>query len=200
MAIDVGMAMFILLQETPLTKASKEGCLEDVVRLVEDGHDTHQDNEAPMFLACIFGHRKVLTYLIEKGADIHHWNDAVLHFAASRGHTELVEFFLDQGLDIHSENDSALACALLSNHNETAEFLLKRGASVKVYDYLSSYLASRSGAVNKKAMFLDPLPDTDTPEDTPKCKENTHLWSVYRKCKSTLDQICTCFNRCPWHG
>jgi hypothetical protein len=193
--IDLGMAMFIFLHETPLTKASKEGCLEEVIRLVEDGHDIHQDNEAPMFLACIHGHRKVLTYLIEKGADIHNCNDAVLRCAASCGHTELVEFLLDQGLDIHSENDGVLACALLSNHNETAEFLLKRGASVKVYDYLSSYLASRSGTANKKAMFL-----TVTPEDTPKCKEKTHLWSVYRKCKSTLDQICTCFNRCPWLG
>jgi ankyrin repeat protein len=195
MTVDfISMRFFrIYLNNSPLLEASRKGSLEEVIRLVEDGHDIHQDNEGPMFTACFHGHRKVLDYLIEKGANIRLWNDAVLHCAASCGHTELVKFFLDKGLDIHSENNCALACALAGNHNETVEFLLKRGASVKVYNHLSSYLSSRSGTVNKKAMFLT-TPDTVIPED------ETQSWSVYRKCQNALKQICTWWSHCPWHG
>jgi hypothetical protein len=58
-----------------LVLASKNGCMELVQYLVENGADVHSDDDWALVCASRNGHLEVVRYLVEKGADVHEWNE-----------------------------------------------------------------------------------------------------------------------------
>jgi ankyrin repeat protein len=58
-----------------LTEAARNGYLDVVQFLVENGADIHAGNDRALQLAAEYGHLDVIRYLIENGADISHLLD-----------------------------------------------------------------------------------------------------------------------------
>lgn len=121
--------MKLYMKITPLMDAVDENSFEKVKKLIEEGHDIHEENEGAMFNACEKNNKEILNYLIENGADIHCEGDNLLNCAAAYGHHDMINFLLEKGLDIHTERDYPLVSALASKKYDTVLFLLEKGAS-----------------------------------------------------------------------
>jgi ankyrin repeat protein len=82
-----------------LTEAAKDGHLETVQYLIENGADIHADNDYALQWAAGNGHLDVVRYLVENGADIHADNDLALRYTAGNGHLDVVRFLVENEAD-----------------------------------------------------------------------------------------------------
>jgi ankyrin repeat protein len=74
-----------------LETASKEGDLNKVKELIEQGADIHADDFALRW-ASYYGHLVVVKYLVEQGANIHALNDCAIRWASENGHLDVVKY------------------------------------------------------------------------------------------------------------
>ena len=79
------------------------------------------------------GNLETVMQLLENGADVHTWHDFALCTASFRGHLEIVKLLLEKGADIHADGDSALRRSVENGHLEIAKLLLEKGANIHVY-------------------------------------------------------------------
>jgi len=151
---------------------AKEGNLEKIVELYENGANIHAENDEAFINACLNGHCEVAKYLIEKGADInaqhqkaiflstkyeiiyllyenganiHLSNDHIFRWSAQCGYFENVRFLYEKGANIHAENDYALRWASRTNHLNIVIFLVDNGADIHVKNDQPLRWASEEG-------------------------------------------------------
>ena len=78
------------------------------------------------------GELEKVKYLVENGADIHAKNGCALRWSAGRGHLEVVRLLLENGADIHAHNDYALWYSAQCGHMNVVKYLVENGANQKV--------------------------------------------------------------------
>jgi len=96
----------------PLHVASRNGNLEMVKALIENGADVNSRDSSqntPLHLACENGNLKMVMVLLENGATIDAKNidkDTPLHFACLNGHTVLAMALIEKGADIYATDNN----------------------------------------------------------------------------------------------
>ena len=136
-----------------LIDASKDGCLEDVKKLILEKADVHAENDWALRTAAWNGHVDVVQYLLTReethekdialqcAIENHHLpvvecllkaganiRDGALHFAAFEGDVKMVTFLVEAGADIRANDHGALRSAALGSHFQVIEYLLNRGS------------------------------------------------------------------------
>jgi len=103
-----------------LIDAAKNGDLDSVKNLVEQGANIHTDDGYALKLAAGNGHPAVVKYLVEQGADSHKRGDMACLWAAMNGHWDIVKYLVEQGAD---GGDATRRLAAENGHLEIVEFL-----------------------------------------------------------------------------
>ena len=102
--------------------ASREGYLEAVKYLVENGVDIHYNDDVTLKVSAMGGYLNIVKYLVEKGANVNAHNTEALIAAAEKGHYDVVKYLVDTGAIV---NDRALKVAIKHGHYDIIEFLRK---------------------------------------------------------------------------
>ena len=146
--------------KTPLhfLVTSRRCTLEAVDLLIERGADVaacDTDNETPLHVAAMMGHKEVVDFLIQRGSDVaarNKYNKTPLHLAAMIGHKEVVDLLIQRGADVEARNKynkTPLHLAADEGHKEVVDFLIQRGADVaacdKLYKQTPLHLAADEG-------------------------------------------------------
>lgn len=141
--------------------ASKNGDIEMMQFLIDNGFDVNFDNNQSLIMGCIEGHFEVVKFLVENGADIHARNDESICYACYSGNPEIVKYLLNKGvnikkydalteccfeghfeivkilvnygLNIHIDNEKPLNSAVCGLNYDIVEYLLSNGAEIKKY-------------------------------------------------------------------
>ena len=122
--------------ETPLIEAARNGRVEVVKFLIENGADINLQGEAwyaPLHCAAQNGHVKVVKILLENGAEVDRFSNKPLHRTAEIGNIEIAEILLAYGADINTEKGrgfTPLHVAAGWGQAEMVRYLLVRGANV----------------------------------------------------------------------
>jgi ankyrin repeat protein len=135
--------------------ASSNGHVEVVKLLLENGADPHAKNDAALRWASEYGRVEIVKLLLENGANPHAENDEALRGASSNGHTEVVQLLLENGANPHAENDEALRWASQNGHTEVVKLLLEAGANVHANDDAALRGASYRGQIEVVQLLLD---------------------------------------------
>ena len=97
--------------ETLLFEACKQGNIEIVELLVENGADisaTNNSNETPLFEACRQGNIEIVELLVKNGADIsviNNNNETPLFEACRQQNTEVIDLLVKNGADVTISNN-----------------------------------------------------------------------------------------------
>jgi len=94
-----------------LLNACKDGDLEKVKQLLEEGADVNVKDEkgrTALMFASWYGHKKVVKQLLEKGADVnareYKDGETALMWAAAKGDKKVVKLLLESGADVNAKN------------------------------------------------------------------------------------------------
>ena len=90
-----------------LSCASRNGHLEMVKYLVENGADFRADDDYVVRWASRFGHLKVVKYLVEKGANFRADDNYAIRWASRNGHLEVVKYLVEMGAPEDMISDEA---------------------------------------------------------------------------------------------
>jgi ankyrin repeat protein len=120
----------VIVNKVELGDASKEGCIEVVRLLLENGADIHVQKDYSLRLASFYGHVEVVRLLLESGADVHADDDYALRLASFYGHVEVVRLLLASGANVHAKDDCALRWASDKGHIEVVDLLVSYGAKL----------------------------------------------------------------------
>jgi ankyrin repeat protein len=119
-----------------LTECAKNGSLEGVKYLVENGADVHAGKDLPLSLASSNGHLEVVEYLIIEGkADVHSWKEEALRKASQHGHLKVVRYLVEVGgadvraCENHTDCESAMQLAIMNGHLAVMTYLESQGAT-----------------------------------------------------------------------
>ena len=124
---------------TPLDLAAREGDLEMVELLVDNGANVN--NYKPLHLASERGHLEIVTYLIEHGANLNDPDIEIrfdglspLHEAVRGGHFDVVEYLVEKGADINATHthyrkpiNMIINLDSKPNYRKIAFFLMRKG-------------------------------------------------------------------------
>jgi ankyrin repeat protein len=129
----------------PLHEAAKNGDMDHIIRLLEDGTPIDvidENSNTPLYIAVGEGHKEVAELFIIKGANVNavcwrgytplHWSVAALG-----GEKELAELLIAKGAIIDAvdrKGKTPLAHAAYSGYKELAELLISKGANVNAID------------------------------------------------------------------
>ena len=119
---------------TALIDASKNGDLEKVKLLIENGADIEaKDNngDTALILASYYRYLEIIQYLVEKGANINATNDngwTSLMYASKYGELETIKYLLENGADVNIKNKNGNAALDLAKIEDIKEVLRKAGA------------------------------------------------------------------------
>ena len=115
---------------TKLIKYSKEGNLELVQYLIEQGADIHVKDDAALRVAANDNYIEVVKYLVKQWSDIHADNDGAFKMAALNNQLEIVKYFLfDCEMEIQKETKDWL---IKSNKKEFLDLIEKRDLLLKL--------------------------------------------------------------------
>jgi len=115
---------------TLLKYSAKNGLIEIVKYLVENGADIHTEDDFSIILASENGHLEVVKYLVENGANIHIHNNEILRKESKYGHLEIVKCLVENGANVNACNDEALRWASYYGYFEIVKYLVKKGANI----------------------------------------------------------------------
>ncbi len=127
-----------------LKLASRNGHLEVVKYIIEQGADIHIDDDEALKLASR-GHLDVVKYLLEQGADIHIDDDFPLIEASAYGYLEVVKYLVSQGANIHAQDDDAMIIAIIRGHLEIVKYLVSQGANIHAQNDAAMGWAKHNG-------------------------------------------------------
>lgn len=131
-----------LVEDSPLIYASRNGKMDIVELLIENGaslnYKNHFTENTALVEAVLAGHSHIMEYLLDEGADVAYrdkYGTTLLMLAARHGHLAEVMYFLERGLKINARNekgDTALHLSIgdFTNRLYTQEFLINSGLSV----------------------------------------------------------------------
>ena len=121
--------------------ASREGDLERVRQLIQDGQDVNRGGSygvTPLMLAAANGHDQIVRELIRAGADVNRKNmykRTALHGASSRGHSSVIKTLAEAGANLNVQDEDGMTplmrAAKWGNANVVVE-LIRAGADVSV--------------------------------------------------------------------
>ena len=131
--------------------ASKEGDLEGVRQLIQEGQDVNRGDSygvTPLMEAARYGRDQVVQELIRAGADVNgkgKYKQTALHCASWRGHSSVVKTLAEAGANLNVQDElwgvtPLMGAAELGYANVVVE-LIRAGADVSVVsspEYLSS--------------------------------------------------------------
>ena len=120
-----------------MIKACREGDLNTVKELVEQGVNIHAHEDDPVLSAVYYGHLDVVKYLVEQGVDIHSENDCALLWAAKGLHLDVVKYLVEQGANVHAADVYVLRWASDYGHVSTFIYLSSFYDKQQVYSILS---------------------------------------------------------------
>jgi ankyrin repeat protein len=119
----VGLALALMScakdENEKLIKASKEGRLEEVTRLLNSGADVNgrdKEGDTALMGASFWGHLDVVKLLLEKGASVNAKikdGQTPLMAATDQGNLEVTKLLLERGADVNAmdeEGGTALMC------------------------------------------------------------------------------------------
>jgi len=69
------------------------------------------------------GHLDVVKHLVENGADVHAAGDEALGWAAESGHLDVVKYLIENGADVHADDDYVLGWASRNGHLDVVKYL-----------------------------------------------------------------------------
>jgi ankyrin repeat protein len=147
-------------KDISLILAAKEGYLETVVFLLENGADLHTQSDRPLLEAVLNNHTEIADYLLEKGANIkfktiekvidNHipgqpldslelllkyinvevQQNYFIGIATRNNQIPIVELLLEYGADIRDNEDFPLFYAVQEGFERMTIFLIENGASI----------------------------------------------------------------------
>lgn len=123
----------------------KEGNLQGIKELVEEGADSHADNEYALRYSARHGYLEIVKYFVSLGSDIHAENEAALRESAARGHLEIVKYLVSLGADIHETNEYALRLSARNGRIEVTKFLVSLGADIHALNEYALRWSARYG-------------------------------------------------------
>jgi hypothetical protein len=106
-----------------LSWAAKEGHLNTVKYLVEQGGNVAENNNDPIILASESGHIEMIKYLITMGADFRSRNDDPLIYACLKGKIDAVKYLISLGADIRAQDNDAIKSARKNGHLDVENYL-----------------------------------------------------------------------------
>lgn len=170
---------------TPLDLAAREGDLEMVELLVDNGANVNKYK--PLHHASKNGHLEIVTYLVEHGANLNEPDDIVigvdganlnepdieigvdalspLHEAVKGGHFDVVEYLVEQGADINATHDHyrkpinmIINLDSKPNYRKIAFFLMRRGIEDGTFNEADARYGLRAvyDRIQKEAL-LEPI-------------------------------------------
>lgn len=122
----------------PLSDAARNGDVEMIAELLDDGVDVNETGLAtPLQMAAMFSHTEAMKLLIERGADVEAQTPigSALHIAAKTGNTEILTLLLDAGAELNRpdrDNYTPLMTAVREGHLAAVRVLLSRGSDPRV--------------------------------------------------------------------
>lgn len=176
-----------------LYEAAKDGKLEIVETLIENGANVDNTEYSPLIAACENGRVDVVKLLIDKKANVNIQDkrETPLQSAASKGHFEIVKLLVSKGATVNQKNkhgDSALARAIFGSgygdfpeytqeRKNTILFLLKNKADISEIDiFKHSYWGVPD--MNVVKFLLEngfPLQNKNKPKRPPQSEYNPGL-------------------------
>ena len=155
---------------TPLDLAAREGDLEMVELLVDNGANVN--NYKPLHHASGKGHLEIVTYLVEHGANLNEPDIEIgvdvlspLHEAVRGGHFDVVEYLVEQGADINVTHEHygrpinmIINLDSKPNYRKIAFFLMRRGIEDGTFDEADATHGLRAvyDRIQKEAL-LEPI-------------------------------------------
>ena len=130
-------------------EACKEGDLESVRQLIQDGQDVNRGDsvrKTPLIVAARYGHDQMVRELIRAGADVNGKDNnkqTALHYASSCGHSSVVKTLAEAGANLNVRDEwgmTPLMDAAVEDHANVVMELIRAGADVSVVsscEYLS---------------------------------------------------------------
>ena len=106
------------MQNPPLVTHCKNGNLEEVQNLINNGANIHMHQEGPLRWACARGHLEIVQFLVNNGSYIHFRKDLPLYWAVSGNHLEVVTFLVESGANINAKQGRALARAIAKGYQD----------------------------------------------------------------------------------
>ena len=143
-----------------IRRACREGDLERVRQLIQDGQDVNRGNRygwTPLMLAAANGHNQVMHMvreLIRAGADVNgqdKYKQTALHKASWKGHYGVVKTLAEAGANLNVQDvlgRTPLMEAAYNGHDQMVQELIRAGADVNGKDNnkrTALYWASRRG-------------------------------------------------------
>ena len=119
--------------------ASREGDLEKVRQLIQDGHNVNRGDSGgwtPLMVAAVNGHNQVVRELIRAGADVNGKNNTkrtALHWASRSGHSSVIKTLAEAGANLNEQDEDGMTplmkAAYWGNANVVVK-LIRAGADV----------------------------------------------------------------------
>ena len=125
-------------QQDPLIRAAKDGRMEEVKRMLANGHDVNtrgKTGDTALMWAAFYGRKELLQLLIKKGADVDAkdekgWTSVIV--ASEQGYPEIIKILGDKGADVNAKDSkgrSALSIAKLMGRDNVQQVLEDHGAT-----------------------------------------------------------------------
>ena len=127
--------------DTPLMRASKNGDLLLVTKLLDATPDRGIDETSPMGITALMyaagcGHAEIVNFLLSRGADVNaHGSECTPLQVARGGGPEMVRLLLDSGANANEQNrygETALLYAARLAEREIVEVLVQGGADPNI--------------------------------------------------------------------
>ncbi len=159
---------------TPLDLAAREGDLEMVELLVDNGANVN--NYKPLHLASEKGHLEIVRYLVEHGANLNDPDIEIrfdglspLHEAVRGGRFDVVEYLVEQGADINATHEHygrpinmIINLDSKPNYRKIAFFLMRRGIEDGTFNEADATFGLRDvyDWIQKEALIETIIPRT----------------------------------------
>ena len=137
--------------------ASREGDLERVRQLIQEGQDVNRGNRygwTPLMLAAAHGRDQVVQELIRAGADVNRKGNnkrTALHLASSWGHSSVIKTLAEAGANLNVQDEDGMTPLMWAAYwgcaNVVVE-LIRVGADVSVVSSLELSVAAGSTALH----------------------------------------------------
>ncbi len=135
-----------------LFKATGEGNLLEVERLLKKGADIHAYEDGALISAVIYNHSDIVHYLVENGAHVHAQNDQAIVSAVRNNNVTLTDYLLSKGANINAQNGVLLKDSIIKNYADMLEYLLSKGIDIHINNDAALFIA-----VSRKNIYLTEL-------------------------------------------